>query len=273
MKIVLTTTLSLALVAGALGQKEGKPERCVGDDIYEGDDIGKREALCKGRYVCCVCVFLSHDYLHLRVASYALSDVTFSPLNNSFLHATNSYSCGINEYRRFALWDGDRMEELFAKQGDDLSINDETSKRVNLTLKDKYGDIVWQIKCSGLSSSSSARLQVRDSSSTTVRFRKGSTDLWTVDEYGNEDLNHRYCEYDTSGGGGGGDRCDDKDNWEYWEDKDKDKCWEYCFDDDGDKIWEEVDCKGGDDRCDKDSNWNLKWDKDKEKCYKVSCSL
>ena len=164
------------------------------------------------------------------------------------------------------------MEELFAKQGDDLSITDETSKRVNLTLKDKYGNIVWQIKCSGLSSSSSARLQVRDSSSTTIRFRKGSTDLWTVDEYGNEDLNHRYCEYDTSGGGGGGDRCDDKDNWEYWEDKDKDKCWEYCFDDDGDKVWKEVNCKGGDDRCDKDSNWELKWDKDKKKCYKVSCS-
>ena len=165
------------------------------------------------------------------------------------------------------------MEELFAKQGDDLSINDETSKRVNLTLKDKYGDIVWQIKCSGLSSSSSAQLQVRDSSSTTVRFRKGSTTLWTVDRNGNEDLNHRYCEYDTSGGGGGGDRCDDKDNWEYWEDKDKDKCWEYCFDDDGDKHWKVVDCKGGgDDRCDKDSNWELKWDKDNKKCYKVSRS-
>lgn len=166
------------------------------------------------------------------------------------------------------------MEELFAKQGDDLSITDETSKRVNLTLKDKYGDIVWQIKCSGLSSSSSAKLKVRDSQTTTVLFKKGSTDLWTVDDHGNEDLNHDYCEYDTSGGGDGGDRCDDKENWVYWgKDKEKNKCWEYCFNNYDDKEWKEVDCKDGDDRCNKDSNWNLKWDKDKGKCYKVGCFI
>lgn len=78
MKILLTTTLSLALVAGALGQKEGKPERCQGSSIYEGDDIGKREALCNGRYVRVVCVraFLSVACLFLPVASEALSDIT-----------------------------------------------------------------------------------------------------------------------------------------------------------------------------------------------------
>ena len=48
MKILLTAALSLALIECALGQKEGKPERFVGDDIYEGDSIGKREALCNG---------------------------------------------------------------------------------------------------------------------------------------------------------------------------------------------------------------------------------
>lgn len=75
MKILLTTTLSLALVAGALGQKEGKPERCQGSSIYEGDDIGKREALCNGRYVCAR-AFLSVACLFLPVASEALSDIT-----------------------------------------------------------------------------------------------------------------------------------------------------------------------------------------------------
>eukprot|EP00563_Minutocellus_polymorphus_P017669 CAMPEP_0197717678 /NCGR_PEP_ID=MMETSP1434-20131217/2126_1 /TAXON_ID=265543 /ORGANISM="Minutocellus polymorphus, Strain CCMP3303" /LENGTH=428 /DNA_ID=CAMNT_0043302241 /DNA_START=82 /DNA_END=1368 /DNA_ORIENTATION=+ len=226
----IQSILSLMLIAGALGQKEGKPERCVDDALKKYDDVNKREALCNG--------------------------------------SSDRYRLGINEYRRFALWDDDKMVELFAKQGDDLSIHEESGgKRVSLTLTDKYDDVVWQIKCSGLDGGS-AKLQVRDSSSSTVRFRQGSTDLWTVDRYGDDDINQSYCEYDTSGGGGGSDRCDDKDNWAFSYDKNKDKCFEYCFDDNNEKIWKEVDCKDDGDRCDDDKNWSLKWNDGKEKCYK-----
>jgi len=155
------------------------------------------------------------------------------------------------------------MEELFAKQGDDLSIKeDDDGKRVALTLRDKYGDIMWQIKCSGLTGSAWTRLEVRDSSSRTVVLRQGDVDLWTVDSNGNEDLSRR-CEYDT---GDEGDRCDDKDNWVYYEDKKKDECYEYCINDDDEKLMVEVDCKK-DDRCDDKDNWVYYEDKKNDKCW------
>ena len=169
------------------------------------------------------------------------------------------------------MWDKDTMVELFAKQGDDLSIHEKDGgKRVSLTLTDKYNDVVWQIKCSGLDGGST-KLMVRDSTSHTIRFRQGDTDLWTVNRYGDEDINVKYCEFDLSDGGGGADRCDDKDNWLFYHDKNKDMCWWYCVDDNNEKLWTEVDCKGGgDDRCDDSKNCNLKWNAGKEKCYKVS---
>jgi hypothetical protein len=51
---ILTSILSLTLVAVAFGQKEGKPERCVDDEMFEWDDVGKREALCNGSDDRCV---------------------------------------------------------------------------------------------------------------------------------------------------------------------------------------------------------------------------
>lgn len=60
----IQSILSLMLIAGALGQKEGKPERCVDDALTKYDDVNKREALCNGSSDRCVCPVYS---LILRV--------------------------------------------------------------------------------------------------------------------------------------------------------------------------------------------------------------
>jgi len=40
--------VSLTLLAGALGQKDGRPEYCFSDQLTKSNEIEKREALCNG---------------------------------------------------------------------------------------------------------------------------------------------------------------------------------------------------------------------------------